>query len=130
MSPTWPDYPPDKTAFFQRTPVWCRRQTGVLGANVAEVVNELLAVNVLHRLRSAQGIIRLADEHDAERLDAACRRALQVGDPTYRTIKGILAAGTEHDGQPGIDTASSTPAHLHGPARLFNPDTGNDERVA
>ena len=124
------DYPPDKIAFFQRTPVWCRRQTGVLGANVAEVVNELLAVNVLHRLRSAQGIIRLADKHDAERLDAACRRALQVGDPTYRTIKGILAAGTEHDGQPGIDTASSTPAHLHGPARLFNPDTGNDEGVA
>ncbi len=117
------DYPPDKIAFFQRTPVWCRRQAELLGPNVADVIGELLAVNVLHRLRSAQGIIRLADKHDAGRVDAACRRALQVGDPTYRTIKGILAAGTEHDGQPQPDAACSTPAHLHGPNRLFNPDT-------
>jgi hypothetical protein len=35
----------------------------MLGPNVAEVIAELLAVNVLHRLRSAQGIIRLADKH-------------------------------------------------------------------
>ena len=117
------DYPPDKIAFFQRTPVWCRRQAAMLGPNVAEVIGELLAINVLHRLRSAQGIIRLADRHDAGRVDAACRRALQVGDPTYRTIKGILAAGTEHDDQPQTDSAATAPAHLHGPDRLFNPDT-------
>jgi hypothetical protein len=130
------DYPPDKIAFFQRTPVWCRRQAQLLGPNVTEVIGELLAINVLHRLRSAQGIIRLADKHGAGRVDAACRRAIQVGDPTYRTIKGILAAGTEHDGQPQPDAASSAPAHLHGPDRLFNPDAivsdsgGNDEGVA
>ena len=58
---------------------------------------------------------------------AACRRALQVGDPTYRTIKGILVAGTEHDGQPQPDAAPTAPAHLHGPARLFNPDIANDD---
>jgi transposase len=116
------DYPPDKIAFFQRTPVWCRRQADIVGPNVAEVIGELLAVNVLHRLRSAQGIIRLADKHGPSRVDAACRRALQVGDPTYRTIKGILAAGTEHDGLTQPDAASTAPAHLHGPDRLFNPD--------
>jgi transposase len=119
------DYPPDKIAFFQRTPVWCRHQADLLGVNVAEVINELLAVNVLHRLRSAQGIVRLADKHSPARLDAACRRAIEVGDPTYRTIKGILAAGTEHDGQPQPDAAPTAPAHLHGPDRLFNPDLAN-----
>jgi hypothetical protein len=115
------DYPPDKIAFFQRTPVWCRRQADLLGPNVAVVIGELLAVNVLHRLRSAQGIIRLADKHDPARVDAACRRAIQVGDPTYRTIKGILTAGTEHDGEAEPATTQA-PAHLHGPQRLFNPD--------
>jgi len=124
------DYPPDKIAFFQRTPVWCRRQADMLGPNVAEVIAELLAVNVLHRLRSAQGIIRLADKHSVERVDAACRRALQVGDPTYRTIKGILAAGTENDGQPQPDVASTAPAHLHGPTRLFKPDTAPGDEEA
>jgi hypothetical protein len=34
------------------------------------------------------------------RVDAACRRALDIGDPTYRTVKGTLAAGTETDHQP------------------------------
>jgi transposase len=121
------DYPPDKIAFFQRTPVWCRRQALILGPNVADVITELLAVNVLHRLRAAQGIIRLADKHTPARLDAACRRALQVGDPTYRTIKGILTAGTEHDGLPQPDTASTAPAHLHGPDRLFNPNTTTND---
>jgi hypothetical protein len=49
-----------------------------------------------------------------QRLNAACARALQVGDPSYRTIKGILAAGTECDGiaEPAAPTAQ---AFLRGP---------------
>jgi len=31
------------------------------------------------------------------RLDTACARAADVGDPGYRTIKGILVVGTETD---------------------------------
>jgi len=115
------DYPPEKIAFFMRTPAWCRRRAGELGAAVAELVAVLMEVNALYRLRQAQGIVGLADPHGADRLDAACRRALDVGDPCYRTVKGILAAGTEHDG----DTAQVVPlapAHLHGPTRLFEPE--------
>ena len=40
---------------------------------------------------------------------------LEAGDPSYRTVKGILAAGTEHDGVqlplPGV----TAPAWLRGP---------------
>lgn len=49
------DYPPEKVAFYMRTPSWCRRRAGELGPGVAELIGELLAVNALHRLRSAQG---------------------------------------------------------------------------
>lgn len=115
----WADYPPEKVAFFMRTPVWCRRRAGELGPAVAEIITELLAVNALHRLRSAQGIIGLAERHGPDRLDAACRHAIVVGDPTYRTVKGILAAGTETTDTPTGSSATTTPAHLHGPARLF-----------
>jgi hypothetical protein len=52
-----------------------------------------------------------------------------VGDPGYRTVKGILVAGTEQDGhQPA--PASLAPAHLHGPATLFDGLHGQDEEVA
>lgn len=111
------DYPPQKVAFFMRTPFWCRKRAGELGEHVAALIDDLLEINALHRLRAAQGVIGLAERFDPERVDAACRRAIEVGDPNYRTVKGILAAGTETDESAGPATA--VPAHLHGQAGLF-----------
>ena len=48
------------------------------------------------------------------RLDAACARALAVGDPSYRTVKGILAAGTEHGDDPPA-ARPGTAGDLRGP---------------
>ncbi len=122
----WADYPPEKVAFFQRTPTWCRKRAAELGPAVTELVEDLMAVNALHRLRSAQGIIGLADKHDPARVDAACRLAIDVGDPTYRTVKGILAAGTENS-EPPEPAANTGPAHLHGPNRLFAVDSDDND---
>ena len=122
------DYPPEKVAFFMRTPAWCRRRAVELGSHVVELIGLLLEINALHRLRSAQGVIGLADRHGVDRLDAACRRAIEVGDPSYRTVKGILVAGTEQAGRPTV-VAPSAPAHLHGQAALFAAiDTGEATR--
>ena len=60
----------------------------------ATLVGELLAVNALFRLRQAQGVLRLGQRYGDGRLEAACARAIEAGDPSYRTVKGILAAGT------------------------------------
>ena len=116
----WADYPPEKVAFLQRTPAWCRHRAAEAGPAVAEVVTRLLAGGALHHLRAAQGVLSLAERHGTERLQPACERALAVGDPSYRTIKGILVAGLE--ARPGSEdrTADSgTPALLHGRAALF-----------
>jgi hypothetical protein len=73
----------------------------------------------LYRLRAAQGVLGLADKHNVARLEAACTKAITVGDPTYKTVKGILAAGTEdlpvHE--PAGDGGAA--AFLHGPDQLF-----------
>ena len=46
----------------------------------------------------------------------ACARSLVVGDPAYRTVKGILAAGTEHPTRARRrPTMAAVPAHLRGP---------------
>ena len=94
----WADFPPEKVAFFMSTPQWCLKRAAELGEHVLALVEGLLEVNALYRLRQAQGVVGLADKHGAERLDAACRRAIEIGDPEYRTVKGILKAGTENDG--------------------------------
>ncbi|MDN5856612.1 MAG: IS21 family transposase, partial [Actinomycetia bacterium] len=78
------DYPPEKIAFFMRTPTWCRHRAGELGPRVEELVTGLLTGGALHHLRAAQSILGLAQRYGGERLDAACARALAVGDPSYR----------------------------------------------
>ncbi len=110
----WGDYPPEKVAFLQRTPAWCRHQAAEAGAAVAELVGALLAGQALHHLRAAQGVLSLADRHGRERLDAACRRAIDVGDPSYRTVKGILTAGLEHADDDAPPADSGAPACLRG----------------
>jgi hypothetical protein len=107
------DYPPEKIAFHMRTPAWCRKRAEQIGPKTAEVIAELLEVNALFRLRAAQGVLTLADKHSPERLEAACAHALAVGDPTYRTIKGILIVHrpSGRTGPPGRGRrGSSTPA--------------------
>jgi len=78
-----------------------------VGPHVADLVEALLAVAALHHLRAAQGVLTLAERHSPARLDAACARALEVGDPTYRTVRGILAAGTELAHLPDAETSST-----------------------
>ena len=113
-------YPPEKIAFMMRTPAWCRRRAGQLGDAVAQVVAAIMEVNALYRLRQAQGVVGLADKYDAERLDAACQKALVAGDPSYKTVKGILSAGVELDEEHETQAPPAAPAHLHGPERLFD----------
>jgi transposase len=112
-------YPPDKVAFRMRTPVWCRTRAAEIGPNCVAVIAGLLEVDVLHRLRAAQGVVGLATKHGAARLDAACAKAIAAGDPTYRTVKGILAVGAEADPTPPATGDGGAAAHLHGPSRLF-----------
>ena len=109
-------YPPHKIAHTLRTVTWCRTPAEQIGPGVVAIVTELSAVNAIHRLRAIQGIIRLRDTYGDHRLDAACARALQVGDPNYRTVKGILVAGTERgDDATDRQPAPPPPAMLRGP---------------
>jgi hypothetical protein len=115
-------YPPEKIAFTLRNPTWCRRAAAEVGPACSQVIAEFMAINAIHRLRSAQGVLAFRKTVGDPRLEAACARAIAVGDPSYRTIKGILAAGTELDGitEPAPPQAA---AHLRGPA-AFDTESG------
>jgi transposase len=114
------DYPPEKIAFHMRTPAWCRRQAKMIGPACEQVIGELLADNALYRLRAAQGVVGLGDKHDPGRLEAACAKAIAAGDPSYRTVRGILAAGTERDQLPAAAGDGGAAAFLRGPASFAN----------
>jgi hypothetical protein len=118
----WDDYPPEKAAFFRRTPDVCRAQARRLGLSVGAAVAAILELHALYRLRQAQGVIRLADRYGAERLNAACTRALAFGDPSYRTIKTILERGLDQQtGGAELAQGRLADAFLRGPEELLAP---------
>lgn len=108
------DYPPEKIAFLQRTPAWCRRRAEELGPEVLALVAEMLGgPHPLACLRQAQGVVRLADTYEAERLNVACGRAL-LADGSLRTVRTILTKGLDlHAGDHAAD-ARHVGAFLHG----------------
>jgi transposase len=112
----WADLPEERVGFFMRTPTWCRAQAAMVGPATEALVGELLAVNALFRLRQAQGVLRFGHRYGDDRLEAACQRAIEAGDPSYKTVKGVLAAGSETAPLQQRLIAPDTPAWLRGPA--------------
>lgn len=88
-------YPAEKSVYVTRNREYCRHEASLVGPRCAEVVEALLAERPLDRLRSVQGILRLAEKHGGSRVEAACARALRYGDPSYVRVKKILAAGMD-----------------------------------
>lgn len=83
-------YPPEKLPGLERTREGCLAQAATLGPNVQQVVEQILADPVLDRLHQAGRLLRLGEKYGCQRLNDACRRALDFGDPAYKTVKGIL----------------------------------------
>jgi transposase len=88
-------YPEGAQAFLRATPQACLLKAQTIGSATEQTVRALLELHALHNLRQVQGILRLAERFDAERVERACVRALAVGDGRYQTVRGILERGLE-----------------------------------
>ena len=80
------------------------------GAVVAfAVAAGIVAASHLVVLRDAgtEGVLRLAEQFGAARLEAACARALAHASPHYRTVKTILARGFDQR----VDVGPQFPEH-------------------
>lgn len=69
-----------------------------IGNNTKSVVDALLTSHRVEQqaYRSCMGLLKLADRYSAERLEAACTKALSyTASPSYKSIKNILAAGQD-----------------------------------
>ena len=83
-------YPPAKMAGLMASPAWCVKRAAEIGPATSELIGRLLDERPLDRLRTAQGILRLADKFSARRLEAACSRALLFDEVSYGAVKRIL----------------------------------------
>ncbi len=69
------------------------------GPHTAAFVQQLLETrrHPEQGYRSCLGLMQLCRTYPAERVDAACRRALDIRALNYRSVKSILATGLDHD---------------------------------
>ena len=91
---------------------WAER----IGTNTCKAVHAILASQRVEQqsYRSCMGLLKLADKYSAERLEAACRKALSyTASPSYKSIKNILAAGQDkmESELQALDSASTQNKH-------------------
>jgi hypothetical protein len=78
---------------------WAER----IGHSTYQVVDAILASKRVEQqtYRSCMGLLKLADKHSVERLEAACKKALSyTAAPSYKSIKNILTTGQDKLLQP------------------------------
>ena len=69
--------------------------------------------------RSCLGLLRLAKTHGDERVEAACRRALNFQTCTYRSVKSILAANLDRQPLASEEAPAATRAHVNVRGRAY-----------
>lgn len=95
------------------------RWAATSGEATARVVETILASrpHPQQGFRSCLGLMRLGKSYGAERLEAACRRALTLGACSYKSIESILKTGLDHRPLPQTPPLGSSPRHdnIRGP---------------
>lgn len=136
-------YPSDKAHYQRRTPAVCLEEATAVGPGCLELIDALLKERPADHRRAAQRVLMLLEQVGAERLEAACARALSYGDPRYRRVKAILDAGMEQEGPTvqagpggtGIEETAGprVPARQYAHARrseeFFGPGAGSAART-
>lgn len=111
--------PKSHQAHLEWSPSRLVRWAEKTGPQTATLIQRILSdrPHPEHGYRACLGILRLGDRYGAERLEAACTRALLIRGVTYRSVKSILDHGL--DRQPLAEqTTLQLPRnhdHLRGP---------------
>lgn len=98
----WGNWPPERLVG------WAAQ----MGPKTAEVVGAILG----HRThpetgrRACLGLMRMAERYGVERLEAACRRAVAIGNPRYKSVEAILKSGLD---RVAMTEAAETKTVLH-----------------
>ena len=100
------------------TPERIRRQAGDVGP-ATEALVDIIMRHKTHPeqgFRSCIGIVRLAKAHGAERLEAACSRAIEIGARSYTSVNSILKNNLDRrTRQRAADGPAITHDNIRGP---------------
>ena len=95
------DYPAELSAYTTRAPYGIKSKAAGLGPAVAEFARRLFDGPLpWAKIRQGHKLLRLGERYTAKRLDAACRRALDVDLIDVRRVERILVQALEEETTP------------------------------
>lgn len=100
---TRPEHMPEAhRAHAEWTPERMKRWVGLAGPSTAELAGAIMAsrAHPEQGFRACLGLKRLGDTLGADRLEAACARALALQSPSYQSVKSILEKGLDREPLP------------------------------
>ena len=100
------DYPAELSDYTTRAPDRIKHSAAKLGPAVAEFAEQLFDGPLpWAKIRQGHKLLRLGERYTAKRLDAACRRALEVDLIDVRRLERILVQALEQESVPQLPLA-------------------------
>jgi transposase len=89
--------PKSHQKYVEWTPERLIRWAGKIGPHTAELIEKVMGsrMHPQQGFRSCLGILRLGKSYGEERLEAAARRANQIGGKSYKSVESILKNGLD-----------------------------------
>jgi transposase len=93
--------PHEHRQYLEWTPARIKSWGGKIGPCTRDFMEKLMenCAHPEHGFRGCLGIIRLSRTYSPQRVEKACKRALDVGAYNYRSVKNILKSGLEDAGR-------------------------------
>ena len=125
------DYPAELSAYTLRAPDGIKREAAELGPAVATFADQLFKGPLpWAKLRQGHKLLRLGERYTAERLDAACQRALSVDLIDVRRLERILVEALEETAQSQSASMPLPPGRFARPGSAFSHTNGQPEELA
>lgn len=115
------DYPKEKTSYTLRDPIRITEQAlESIGPQAGAFVRLLLPKDFpWSQLRQAQGLLGLAKKYGAERIEAACARAVEYGAIRLSAVRNIVEKAIENDAPQGPTRQAPLSSRFQRPAGSF-----------
>ena len=106
--------PPAHQRYLEWTPTRIIQWAAKTGAATAQVVEKIMSARTYPEqgYRACLGILRLGQNYEAERMEAAARRALKFHTCSFKSMRAILAAGLDQQAE-RPDLSEQIPLPLH-----------------
>lgn len=90
-------FPPHKIALLKATPQWCFKKAAEVGPATLEWMQRYLSDPITERVRSGFTALGFVEKFTSQRLETACRRALDFDEIGFGSLKRILERGLDKE---------------------------------